>query len=155
MKKILTVILCISIAVCIFAACSNGAEDASTTALSSKAVKKTTQVITTGTAAVIQADAINLITSYSAKELGLTKDDMKKCSFMVASEGTKIKNDYYIKVIATIKIPHKDGDKTTFSFDNKGIYFIRYDGKKILSKNTETGNYTELKLRSTEPNSKK
>lgn len=141
MKKILSVILCVAVACFVFTACSKNDENKPTQ------TTKPTE-ITTDDAAITESDAIEFIKSYSADELGLSKDDMKNCSFMVAQNGRKIDKDYYIEVIATIKTEHKEGKDVSYTFDNKGEYYIRYDGKQILSKNLETGKYTEMKVKS-------
>lgn len=105
--------------------------------------------ITTDNAKITEADAINLIESYSAEELGLTEDKRKECKFMVASAGEKIEKNYYVKVIATIATEHKNEEtgKSTFTFDNQGEYYIRFDGKQILSKNMDGDDYKELKIK--------
>ncbi|MFR5874992.1 MAG: hypothetical protein ACLUFN_00730 [Eubacterium sp.] len=140
MKKLLSVLICISIIVCIFAACSDNKdnEQTSTTA---------TTGITTDSAKITESDAISLIKSYSDKELGITAEEREKCSFMVSGSGTEIDKDFYIKVIAAVKTAHEEGDETTYTFDNKGEYYIRYDGKQILSMDMKTGKYSEMKVK--------
>lgn len=149
MKKILISLVCFTMIISAFAACSNDGgnkEEAS-------AKPSTTQEITTDGAKITEADAINLIQSYSAKELGITNDEMKACSFLVKKSGVKYKDDYYVDVIATVKKAHedstnKDGKKiTTYTFDNKGEYYIRYDGKQILASNDDCKTFRELKVK--------
>lgn len=146
MKKFLSILLCVVIVASAFVACSkNGGEDNSTTENPS-----TTQTITTDEAKIKEADAINLIKSYSAKELGLSDEEMKECSFMVANSGSELDGKFYIKVIATIKTSHKDeSGNETFTFDNKGEYYISYNGKKILQKDmkAEEEKFTEMKVK--------
>lgn len=149
MKKILTLVLCIAITVCVFTACSkNGGSDAESDSTSTS--EKTTQTtIATEDAKIKEGDAIELIKSYSDKELGLSKDVRKECSFLVASSGAKIEKDLYVKVVAVIKHEKKD-EKTgesSYQFDTKGEYYIRYDGKQILSKDMKTEKYSEMKVK--------
>ena len=145
MKKILVCILCIAMAVCVFGACAKkDSKDGKTTA-----AQATTESMTTDSAVIKEADAINLIESYSDEELGLTAKQRKSASFMVASNGVKIEDGNYIEVIATVKTEHKDGDKTTYTFDNLGVYYISYDGKKIMRKDmeSETPKYIDMKVK--------
>ena len=150
MKKVLIAIICFSIVITAFAACSkDGGKKVETTTKSA-----TTQTITTDAAKITEADAINLIESYSNKELGLTDDERKECSFLVKKSGVKYKDKYYINVIATVKKAHedstdKDGKKiTTYTFDNKGEYYISYDGKQILATNSDgKKDFRELKVK--------
>ena len=142
MKKVLSVVLCVAMLVCVFAACSKNTEEETT--------YPTTEVITTGAAVIKESEAIDLIKSYSAKELGIAADDYKQCSFMVGGSGVQIKNDYYVKVIATIPMKHKnENGEESYTFDNKGEYYIRYDGKQILSKDMEADEdtYSELEIK--------
>ena len=143
MKKVLAVIICVCISVCVFGACSKKDEQKPTDK------QLTTEHMTTDSAVIKEADAINLIESYSDEELGLTAKDRTHASFMVASDGVKIENDNYIEVIATIKTEHKDGDKVTYTFDNLGVYYIRYDGKKIMRKDmkSDEAKYIEMKIK--------
>ena len=147
MKKVLALLICISLVICVFAACSKDDKKPEENSVS------TTQEITTDDAKIAESDAINLIKSYSAKELGLTDKEYKECSYLVKSSGVKYQKNYYINVIATVKTAHEDttdtdGKKvTTYTFDNKGEYFIRYDGKEILARNGEDGKYRKLKVK--------
>lgn len=150
MKKILPIILCITIIAGAFAACSGDKKDNKQT---TGTTATTTTSITTDKAKIKEADAINLIESYSAKELGLTKELKEDCSFMVASDGEKVtykgKDNYYIKVVAVIKHEKEDKEtkKKTFTFDYKGEYYIRFDGKQILSKSVDNDELTELEVK--------
>lgn len=147
MKKYLSIILCIVVILSAFVACSgkDKGKDNETDGTT------TTTALATDAAKIKEADAINLIQSYDAKELGLDKDVIKECSFMVASSGEHIDEQKadYIKVIATIKQAHEDAEtkEVTYTFDTKGEYYIRFDGKQILSKNVETGEYTEMAVK--------
>jgi hypothetical protein len=143
MKKVLISVLCIVIALSVFGACAK--KDGKETTVK----QQTTEEMTTDSAVIKEADAINLIQSYSDKELGLKEDERNHVSFMVASAGVKIEKDNYIEVIATIKVEHKDGDKTTYTFDNRGVYYIRYDGKKVMRKDMDSKEekYINMKIK--------
>lgn len=152
MKKILPILLCIAVVIGAFAGCSGDKKDNKkdeTTA----ATAPTTTAITTDKAKIKEADAINLIESYTPEELGLSKKLKKECSFMVASDGEEVtykkKKNNYIKVVAVIKHEKQDPKtkKTTFTFDYKGEYFIRFDGKQILSRNPENDDFKELEVK--------
>ncbi len=107
--------------------------------------KVTTKIVTTDDAKIKESAAITLIENCSAKKLGMSNEVKKRCSFMVASNGEKIKDIYYIKVIAVIKKPHKDADgETIYSFDTKGEYYISYDGTTVLTKDLKSGEYSEI-----------
>lgn len=150
MKKVLSLVLCVVLTVCVFTACSKSADkNAETEAASSVAEKTTQTTIATQDAKIKESDALNLIKSYSDKELGLSKDLRKECSFLISNSGVKIEKDLYVKVVAVIKHEKKD-EKTgevSYQFDTKGEYYIRYDGKKILSKNLKTEKYTDMKVK--------
>ncbi len=102
-------------------------------------------VIVTEKAKIKDADAINYIESYSSKQLGLTDEEKKACSFMVASDGEEIDGKKYIKIIAAIKNEQKGDDgKTTYTFDTKGEYFISFNGDEVLKKSGDA--YSKLEL---------
>jgi hypothetical protein len=128
--------------VVVFTACSSKDNDTQTTT-------DTNTAITTDNASVTEADAINLIKSYSNEELGITEEQRESCSFMVASSGEYLE-DYdanYVKVIVAEKIPstQESGGEVTYTFDTKGEYYIRFDGKHILTK--KDGEFTELEYK--------
>ena len=115
------------------------------TACSKQDATKEESVIATEKAKIKDADAINYIESYSSKQLGLTDDEKKACSFMVASDGEEINGKKYIKIIATIKNEQKGDDgKTTYTFDTKGEYFISFNGDEVLKKSGDA--YSKLEL---------
>ena len=115
------------------------------TACSKQDATKEESVIVTEKAKIKDADAINYIESYSSKQLGLTDDEKKACSFMVASDGEEIDGKKYIKIIAAIKNEQKGDDgKTTFTFDTKGEYFISFNGDEVLKKSGDA--YSKLEL---------
>lgn len=115
------------------------------TACSKQDTTKEESVIVTEKAKIKDADAINYIESYSSKQLGLTDEEKKACSFMVASDGEEIDGKKYIKIIAAIKNEQKGDDgKTTYTFDTKGEYFISFNGDEVLKKSGDT--YSKLEL---------
>lgn len=115
------------------------------TACSKQNTTKEESVVATEKAKIKDADAINYIESYSSKQLGLTDEEKKACSFMVASDGEEIDGKKYIKIIAAIKNEQKGNDgKTTYTFDTKGEYFISFNGDEVLKKNGDT--YSKLEL---------
>lgn len=145
MKKFLAILLSVVVVATAFVACSKNNNENETPG--------TAETITTDKAVIKEADSINLIKSYSAEELGLTEEEYKECSFMVASSGIELDGKYYIKVIATVKTKHTDEEgKETFTFDNKGEYYISYDGKTILQKNMKAEDgaadeYSKMKVK--------
>ena len=135
-KKAISIILCAFIIICsvAFASCSKQESKA-----------ETASAVATEKAKIKDADAINYIESYSSKQLGLTDEEKKACSFMVASDGEEIDGKKYIKIIAAIKNEQKGDDgKTTYTFDTKGEYFISFNGDEVLKKSGDT--YSKLEL---------
>lgn len=115
------------------------------TACSKQDATKEESIVATEKAKIKDADAINYIESYSSKQLGLTDEEKKACSFMVASDGEEIDGKKYIKIIAAIKNEQKGDDgKTTYTFDTKGEYFISFNGDEVLKKSGDA--YSKLEL---------
>ena len=115
------------------------------TACSKQDATKEESVIVTEKAKIKDADAINYIESYSSKQLGLTDEEKKACSFMVASDGEEIDGKKYIKIIAAIKNEQKGDDgQATYTFDTKGEYFISFNGDEVLKKSGDA--YSKLEL---------
>lgn len=141
-KKLISVLLACVLICLAFVGCSSNKEDGTTVS---------TSAVTTESAKIKEADAINLIKdSYTAQELGLAdmKDDY---SFMVASTGVEYEGDYYVKVVANVvtqneDITAKDGGKT-FSMKTVGEYLISFDGDKVLMKDMNTNEYKKLENR--------
>jgi len=132
-KKCAAVFLAVMVIVFAFSACSSEDNDNK---------EATTNEITTDEAVVKDADAINLIKTYTAEELGLegSLDDYK---IMVASNGEEIENELYIRVIAA-KVS-ETGDDGSVHIDTYGQYYISFDGEKILVYNKDTQEYTPMK----------
>ena len=134
MKKVLALIFTCCVIVGVFTACSSKSDKGNTTSPTAPASTVTT--IPTKQAKVNDSDAISLIQSYSRKELGLTKDEYDKCTFMVNSSGKTVsgKKGYYILVTAGIKKSAGKNDKgqQLTTIDAVGNYYISFDGKEIL-----------------------
>ena len=134
MKKVLALIFTCCVIVGVFTACSSKSDKGNTT--SSTAPASTVTTIPTKQAKVNDSDAISLIQSYSRKELGLTKDEYDKCTFMVNSSGKTVsgKKGYYILVTAGIKKSAGKNDKgqQLTTIDAVGNYYISFDGKETL-----------------------
>lgn len=134
MKKVLALIFACCVIVGVFTACSSKSDKGNTT--SSTAPASTVTTIPTEQAKVNDSDAISLIQSYSQKELGLTKDEYDKCTFMVNSSGKTVsgKKGYYILVTAGIKKSAGKNDKgqQLTTIEAVGNYYISFDGKEIL-----------------------
>lgn len=149
MKKLIAVLLALCLSACVFAGCrkkddNKKNENTTTTA----AAGELTTLAEIKDAKISQSDAINLIQSYSAKELSLSKEEKKECDFMFSNSAHEIDGEKYIQVIATVKQEHKnDKGEVSFTFDNKGEYYISFDGKKILKKDMKTGKYKEMEVK--------
>lgn len=144
MKKVLAIILSVLIIGSVFVACSSKKDDDSSKASSTTAVIETEQAI------IKDADALDYIeNAYTKEELGLDKveDDY---SFMVAGSGVDIDGKKYVKVAANVMsrsdVTTDDG-KPTYKLTPVGEYYISFDGKTVLMKNMETGEYSKLKNR--------
>lgn len=101
----------------------------------------TTKPITTDSAVIKEADAINLIKTYTASELGL-EGSLEDYRIMVGNSGEELDGKYYVKVIAS-KISEPDADGTV-SIDTYGQYFISYNGAEILVYNEAENTYTPM-----------
>lgn len=141
-KKILAIILCVITVAFSFVACSAKNKNTEPT---------NPNEVTTDDAVIFDKDAIDLIKSYTPDELGISQEDYDKCSFMIAKAGKEINGKYYVKVIVANKIENEpdENGQVSFSFDTKGEYFIRYDGKEILKKDmsSDEEKYDKLKVK--------
>ena len=131
MKKVLPIILCIAVMLGVFTACSKANEQETT---QPKSEAQTTVENPTDKAVIKEADAVNLVKSYSDEELGLTPEDREQCSFMVASTGKEVNGEVYINVIATIKTANEPNEQgtVTYNLDTRGSYYISFDGERIM-----------------------
>lgn len=145
MNRFLSVLLSVLIILSCFIACTNQKQDAQTTEPVSTTEQATTR-LTTDSAAIKDEAAINMVKSHSASELGLSNEDYKQCSFMVAKYGEAINGKNYVKVVATIKEKEiDDSGEEYYTLTNKGEYFISYDGAELISKNLDDGTYSAIK----------
>ncbi|MGN1329480.1 MAG: hypothetical protein ACI4V4_07250 [Eubacterium sp.] len=151
MKKVLAIILSVLMVGFVFVACSAESDDKSEPAtVAEDTYVSTTETIETEQAVVKESDAIHFIQdSYTAEELGLDKveDDY---TFMVGGSGVEIDGKKYVKVAANVMsqsdVTTEEGS-ATYKLTPVGEYYISYDGKTVLMKNMETGEYSELQNR--------
>lgn len=130
----------------VFTACSGGETDSTEESQTHETISE----IPTEEAMIKESDAVKYIEeSYTPEELGLDNTD-RDYSFMVASSGVEIEEENYIKVVANVITKNdattQDG-KDTFSLETIGEYYISYDGEKVLKKDMESGEYSELENR--------
>ena len=148
MKKLLAILLAVIVSACVFAGCSkneNKGDDKTTTTTNAS---NWTTLEEIKEAAIIQSDAINLIKSYSAEELSLTKKEKKNCSFMFSNNAHEIDGVKCVQVIATVKEEHKnDKGEVSYTFDNKGEYYISFDGKQMFKKDMKSGKYEKMEVK--------
>lgn len=144
MKKVLPIILCLAVMLGVFTACSKANEEETTTEPTSAV--QTTVENPTDTAVIKEADAVNLIKSYSNEELGLTDEEREQCSFMVASSGKEVDGEVYINVIATIKTANEPDEQgtVTYNLDTRGSYYISFDGQRIMR--ADGDGYTQMTM---------
>lgn len=101
--------------------------------------------ITTDDAVIKEAQAVDLIESYSTAELGLPGawSDYNFAGYN--NSGVKVEDGehdgYYVEVRIGNKIENDDG---TLDFDIVGHYLISYDGQTILKYDPENETYTPL-----------
>ncbi len=130
LKKIMAVVFAVIIVAFAFAGCSDSNNE-----------NTTTKPITTDSAVIKEDDAINLIKTYTAAELGL-EGALEDYKIMVGSSGEEVDGKYYIKVIASkVSEPGADG---TVTIDTYGQYFISYNGAEILVYNEADDTYTPM-----------
>ena len=140
-KRLFAILLSAVVILTVFTACSGKSDDNT---------KNTISTIATEEAKIKDSDAVKFIEqSYTKEELGLDKVD-KDYSFMVASSGVDIDGEKYVKVVANVIVKNnettEDG-KDTFSMETMGEYYISFDGEKILKKDMNTNEYSQLENR--------
>lgn len=150
MKKVLPIMLCLAVMLGVFTACSKANEEETTTEPTSA---QTTVENPTDAAVIKEADAVNLVKSYSDEELGLSTEEREACSFMVASTGKEVDGEVYINVIAAIKIKNEPNEQgvVTYNFDTRGSYYISFDGQKIMREDGD--GYVEMPMHEVPSNS--
>lgn len=154
MKKFLAVLLVGIIVVSVSLAYTNSNKEEKTTTSN----VATTKEIPTDTAVLKESEALSLFQSgiYSEKELGLDKIE-RSYTFMIAGNGFEYDGGKYVRVVANC--PSKTGETTPngdekYTLTTVGEYLISFDGKTILMKNFETGEYKELENRYSDYSSK-
>ena len=137
MKKALTVIFAVLMLAISFAGCANNNDN------SKEALIPTDDAVITGTNAIAYIEK-----NYTAEDLGLEaiKDEYR---FMVANNGFKHNDKYYVRVVANIQTLQEgvtgEGGANTYSLDTVGEYLISFDGKEVLMKDMKTAD-TYIKL---------
>ena len=147
MKKLLAIFISVLMIMMAFAACS--APETDDPGNETESTPSAT-VITTDEAVLKNNTAVNYIKLYTAEELGLSQEDYDGCSFVVHGTGVQIENDYYVNVAAVYKIKNTDEEgNETYTFDAKGDYYIRYDGKRVLKKDltSQEPKYDDLEVK--------
>ena len=147
MKKLISILLAAAVLIAVFAGCTADKKDDEST---SESTLPSGQV-TTADAKIKDSDAINYIkNSYTAEELGL-QDVAEDYSIMVASNGYEYDGGNYVKVVANIVTQNEDStsdDGTkTFSMKTVGEYLISFDATKVLKKDMDTNEYSEMENR--------
>lgn len=101
--------------------------------------------ITTDDAVIKEAEAVDLIKSYSTAELGLPGEWSDYNFAGYNNSGVKVEDGthdgYYVEVRIGNKTDNGDG---TLDFDIVGYYLISYDGNTILKYDPDNGTYTPL-----------
>ena len=95
-------------------------------------------------------EAIELVSSLSAEQLGLKDKDKyvgehkdKDKGFMMNNTAFSIGKEKYLQVIAAKKTENKDG---TVSIEPVAKYYVSFDGSKILKENPDVKDeYIEIK----------
>lgn len=147
MKKVIIALLCLSMIMCAFVACSKEGKDENESTDST-----VTQAVTEDDACV---DVRALMKEYSAKELGLTKKEYKSCQVYTCPDPVTIDGydgefiEAHYQILVENPSTNKDGNKT-YNFDIKGIYFVSKDLKTVLKQNDvndSKAGYTKLKTK--------
>lgn len=147
MRKIIVALLCLSMIMCAFAACSKESKDENQSTEST-----VTQAVTEDEVCV---DVRALMKEYSAKELGLTEKEYKSSQVYTCPDPVTIDGydgdfiEAHYQVLVENPNPDEKGDKT-YNFDIKGIYFVSKDLKTVLKQNDvkdSKAGYTKLKTK--------
>lgn len=149
MKKFLIAILCLSIIVCTFVACSKSSgDDTSTT-------ESTTAAVTDDEKCV---DARALMSQYTAKELGMSAKDFNRCKIYTKPEPVQIDGydgdfiEVHFQVLVENAEPDANGN-TTYNFEDYGVFFVSKDMKTVLKQkdvNDSKKGYTQLEAKELE-----
>lgn len=142
MKRLFVICLCLLMAVSVFAGCSKGSEEKE-----SQTAEQTTEhshegetvsQMPTDEAKISGSNAINLLKSYSEKELGLDKID-KDYQFLLSTSGSEIDGKKYIRAEAGAmeESGTNSEGKPTYQMTSYKTIYISYDGKTILVLNED------------------
>lgn len=146
MKKFFAVLLAVIVICTAFVACSKKSDDDKETKQSGESVSASAG-IATDEAKIKESEAIDFIkTAYSEEELGLDKVK-DKYSLMVAQSAIEIEGKKYVKVAANVMSQNDETNaegQVTYSLTPVGEFYISFDGKTVLKKDMETGEYTKL-----------
>lgn len=141
MKKFIAVIMCLVLSCGVFIACSKDDKKSD----SGKTTKTTTEIATSD-ATISGSQAIALLKSYSKKELSLS-DVKEDYQFMLSTVGTQIDGQKYVRAEAGAMVENgkdDDGNKT-YTKKEYGVFFISFDGSKILIQKKD-GKYDTIKI---------
>lgn len=155
-KKQIAVVLAVLTVALSFAACSSSQETEDTTADASQTSAEAQS--TSGEAnvhseysdsekdisdaSITESEATDMIKALSEEQLGL-EGSKESYKFMVGTTGKVIDGKDYIEVIAAVV--SEENEDGTVNIDTRGTYYISYDGKQILAKDSTTGELREIK----------
>lgn len=143
MKRLFVICLCLLMAVSVFAGCSKGGSEEKESQTAEQTTEhsyegETVSQMPTDEAKISGSNAINLLKSYSEKELGLDKID-KDYQFLLSTSGSEIDGKKYIRAEAGAmeESGTNSEGKTTYQMTSYKTIYISYDGKTILVLNKD------------------
>lgn len=145
MKKFLSVLLIVCTVICAFSACSKPESSGDTTASAStqqtSAKEHDHSHIDAKNAKITDMQAIDIVKKHSKDKLGL-KDEVDKYRWLVSTSGININDTDCFEVNAcTID----DKDKENPVVDTKAVYYVSFDGKKVMMKDSKQSKIVEIK----------
>lgn len=145
MKKFLSIILVFFTMISVFAACSKSDDAASKNVSVSDAVQSTaehnTTKISTEKADISDMQAIDIVKKISKDKLKL-KEDVNHYRWLVSTSGVNVKDIDCFEVNAcTID----DKDKQNPVVTTNAVYYVSFDGKKIMMKDSKTSKIVDIK----------
>jgi hypothetical protein len=144
MKNFLAIVLCLVAVLSVFVACSKSNDDSTETTTQSSTIE-------TEDASIKSNDALNLVKSYTADELGMSKSDYKNCEFLIKQIGVVIDGEKYVQVSAQIMkketVTNANGENVEqYRGTEVGNYYISFDGTKIMRENA-IGTYDDMEMK--------
>lgn len=154
MKKALIICCVLVLVISVFSSCSSKkpAEEskAEKTSVTTEAKKEDTHKHDEQAkkplddASISSSDAIEAVKAFSEKQLKLDKkkDEYK---WLVATVGKNIKGKDCFEIVASILTDtqgNKEGD--TVSMQTVGTYYVTYDGKTVMIKDSKTAEITNI-----------